>query len=378
MKITLPSGREIGDGCPPFIVAEIGSNWRTLEDCMTSISQAKACGADAVKFQLFDWDSLYGLEVEFETLLDYENASTEASWNPDIDQIRIEQAGKGKINEHTLLLEWLPKLKEKADAVGIEFMCSAFSPELIDAVDPFVNLHKVASAESTHVRMLERLRVIGKPVFLSTGAHGVEDIRAALSVLQEDWSLAFKFARDTKYEGKTAFEKPPVVLMYCVAAYPAREVQLRAIEVMRQDFGLPIGYSDHSTDVLVIPDRAVNDFGACVIEKHVNFVGADGPDAPHSLSGDQFKAMVHGMYGPHDITQPTLEERPMVLRHNRRLIATRDIAVGDVLTEGQNFGIYRSLKDETHAFHPFMADEINGKAALRDIKVGDGVGPGDC
>jgi N,N'-diacetyllegionaminate synthase len=325
VKIKIRDGLEIGEGLPPFIIAEIGSNWRTLEDCLTSISQAKACGANAVKFQLFDSNALYGI-----TSYDF--------------------------NEHNALpIEWLPKLKEKADAVGVEFMCSAFSPELIDVVDAFVNIHKVASAECTHLRMLERLRDIGKPVILSTGAHGFEDIKMALSVL----------------------ENTPTVLMYCVAAYPARRINLGIIDTLRKTFNRPVGYSDHSTDVLEIPLDA-RAMGACVIEKHVQFVEGSFPDSPHSLNGDDFQAMVESIYKDRSLEiAPTPEERPMVLRHNRRLIAMRDIKPGDVLNENENFGIYRSLKDDTHAFHPFMVDEVDGKIALREIKAGDGIGPGD-
>lgn len=72
----------------------------------------------------------------------------------------------------------------------------------------------------------------------------------------------------------------------------------------------------------------------------------------------------------------------MVLRHNRRLIATRDIREGErfracVEPGIQNFGIYRSLKDETRAFHPFLIDEVDGRVAKRAVKAGDGIGPGD-
>jgi sialic acid synthase SpsE len=329
--ITLPSGRQIGEGRPPFIIAEVGSNWLTLEDCLTSISQAKLCGADAVKFQAYNPQALYG-------------APLDGSWT--FAPIRL---------DGQLPLEWLPKLAEKAKAVGIEFMCSAFSPELVDAVDPYVNIHKVASAEMTHVRILEKLRQIGKPVILSAGASGVEDIRAALSTLGPI----------------------PVVLMYCVAAYPAREVNLGSIQLLKTQFDRPVGYSDHSVDVGEVPFSAV-ERGACVLEKHVTFVNAITPDSPHSLGGDQFKRMVRRIRdGNYPRLGPTPEERPMILRHNRRLIATRDIPVGDTLQEGINFGIYRSLKDDTKALSPFMIDYASGRAAKNAIMAGDGIGPGD-
>lgn len=67
----------------------------------------------------------------------------------------------------------------------------------------------------------------------------------------------------------------------------------------------------------------------------------------------------------------------MILRHNRRLIAIRDISRGDILSEGENFGIYRSLKDDTHAFSPGMVASVNGRGSKRDIKAGDGIGEGD-
>jgi sialic acid synthase SpsE len=320
--ITLPSGREIGEGKPVFIIAEIGSNWQTLDDCLTSIRGAKAAGADAVKFQAFTWNALYG---------------------------------HGGGESCSLPLDWLPRLKAEADKQNIEFMCSAFSPELVDAVDPFVNVHKVASAECTHVRMLERLHEIGKPVFLSTGAHGLVDIEYALAALGPI----------------------PLVLLYCEAAYPARHIDTFNVWRLRDEFGHLVGFSDHTTDVALAPKTAFQ-YQACVIEKHVTFIDADTPDSPHSLSGGEFKRMVDVVRGADIIPLgPTPGENAMIARHNRRLIATQDIAEGVPLQEGKNFGIYRSLKDEAHAFSPFLIDEVNGCVAKRAIKAGDGIGPGD-
>lgn len=334
-EITLPTGRKIGHGHPVYIIAEVGSNWRTLEDCMTSISQAKACGADAVKFQLFTSESLYGLNV-------WEGRMGTQPFAP------LKLQGE-------LPPEWIPKLAEKCRAVGIDFMCTAFSPDLYDVVNPCVDMHKVASAEATHVRILEKLRSYGKPVILSAGAKTVGDISQALEVI-----------------GDT-----PTALLYCVAAYPARSLNMTHIPLLRETFKKLVGYSDHSTDSVTIPAAAV-DAGACVIEKHVNFVGHDGPDAPHSLGPDEFKNMVSCLRtGQESINLQAIEERPMVLRHNRRLIATREIPAGSRFIEGENMGIYRSLKDDTRAFSPFAINQVNGRTAKGLIRAGDGIGPAD-
>lgn len=346
MEITLKSGRKIGDGHEPFIIAEVGSNWKTFEDCKDSIVKAKQCGADAVKFQLYDWHSLYGVNAR-----DVHDGKSGYAFD----------THTGKSWRHldgALSAAWIPKLKEKADACGIEFMCSAFDPSYYDFIDPYVNIHKVASAECTHVRILEKIRDIGKPVILSTGASGYEDVKEALRIL-----------------GDT-----PLILMYCVASYPAKDIYLTTIPLMKDPecFGTRlVGYSDHSTDAGVIPAAAVA-AGACVIEKHFTAVEANTPDRPHSLNPEQFKRMVRSIRSHEGaFFGPTKSEEPFILRHNRRLIATRDIPEGAMLSEDENFGIYRSLKDDTHAFSPFLINEVNGRLAIRAIKAGDGIGPGD-
>jgi sialic acid synthase SpsE len=233
-------------------------------------------------------------------------------------------------------------------------------------VDPYVNAHKVASAEATHIRMLERLREIGKPVILSTAAKGNTDIDRVVMTL-----------------GDT-----PTVLLYCVGAYPARCVDLYQIHNLRVQFRRLAGYSDHSIDVETIPPLA-SSHGAVVIEKHVNFVGASGPDAPHSLNTDEFKRMVFAIQNqkykayvtPDDVYSEfegiSSEDMGFVKRHNRRLIATRDIPEGAPVIEGENFGIYRSLVDDTRAASPWLIDRINGKSARRAIMAGEGIAPDD-
>lgn len=319
------------------IIAEVGSNFETLEDCRHSIRMAKACGADAVKFQLFTWEALYGVEFPNDVNT-WAGCDTHAN----------------KILAHSLKQEWLPHLKQQADQCGIEFMCSAFSPELIDAVDPFVNIHKVASAEMCHVGMLRKLKQIGKPVYLSTGGHNFSDIKMALSYL----------------------EGVPVTLLHCVSAYPAQETNLKRMDALRKAFIRPVGFSDHSMSVDDIPWLAVKEFGAVVLEKHFKDKDYHSPDNAHSLNPDQFKKMVSYLKG--EWTESYLGcENDMALKHNRRLIATKDIAVGEEFQEGQNYGSFRALSEDVHALPPYLSERVHGHTAKRPIPAGKGIGPGD-
>lgn len=314
----------------PFIIAEIGSNWETLSHAVESIGIAAACGAHAVKFQAFDSTALFGHDVP--------------------------EAPKG------LDLAWLPKLKEKADACGVEFICTAFSPELVKAVDPYVSVHKIASSDNTWPELYQAVAATGKPVIVSCGATSVADIKFMLE-----------------------FIKAPTYLLYCSAAYPARGYNLFAMEHLKA-LGKPIGLSDHSLDVVYAPLSAVNHFGAVVIEKHFTaFDTMDTPDVGHSLNQKEFKIMCDFLLGkiPLDGDRKEMEEKPMFLRHNRRLIATKAISAGDVLTYGGNFGAYRSLVDDTNGFAPAMANfapekfKVTGKHATKAIAIGQSIGPQD-
>lgn len=319
------------------IIAEIGSNWRSEADCKESIAMAKAHGADAVKFQLFTSQELYGPAANVEGM-------------------------------KSLPREWVPRLALKAQQSGIEFMCTAFSPNGYSFLDPFVSAHKVASAEMLDVGILQRLRELGKPVYLSTGAHVFSEVAEAIKRL-----------------GDT-----PITLMHCVAAYPTREARLGRIGALRKAFGLPVGYSDHTTSIDVIPWTAAQ-MGAVVIEKHVtNYPGVATPDAGHSLSMSEFKQMVEYVRSGETIHPrlPGREESEMILRHNRRLKALKSIKVGEKLEFDVNFGSFRSLVDDPYSVSPIEAFDMmmqdgairrgaHGAIAKREIEAGDSIKPGD-
>jgi sialic acid synthase SpsE len=295
------------------VIAEVGSNWRTLPDLKRSIRVAAQYGAWAVKFQTFSEKDMYG----------------EGS------------------RDNNLPLKLIPVLSEYCKDQGIEFMCTAFALDSLEAVNHEVNFHKVASSDITNFPLLERMDSFGKHVFLSTGSSTKEEIAEALKV----------------------FKKSLVTLMYCVSAYPSRTHDLEMINVLKSDFGRPVGFSDHSIDTFT-PFAANKFYGCEYIEKHVNFAGVDGPDAPHSINEEQFSLMLDRMFVSHPRYSPQPEENSMVELHRRRWVATRDIKVGELFKVGENVASYR-VKQKSHI--PPAFNNIDGMPVRRRVSKGEAV-----
>lgn len=289
----------------PYIVAEVGSNFETLDQALESVDRARECGADAVKFQLYTASAMFGFD--------------------------------GGTDAYSLPLDWLPKLAERSAAAGIDFGCTAFSPELVAKVDPYVHWHKVASSDAAWPQLLEAVRDTGKPVFLSTGA-------------KESWEV--ERARDILGKGADVY------ILYCVAAYPADVVDLDMLAFYD-------GFSDHTLGYTAAIEAARQ--GAYVLEKHFTaFPELATPDRPHSLTPEQFGAMVHMIRA---VEMPDQEEA-MRLRHNRRLVATCDIRQGEALVYGDNYGAYRSRIDDTRGASPLDWQEVEGARAVTAILRG--------
>jgi sialic acid synthase SpsE len=164
--------------------------------------------------------------------------------------------------------------------------------------------------------------------------------------------------------------------MYCVAAYPARTANLAVIDRLKKVCPY-VGYSDHTLDVTYLPYAANALHGAVAIEKHFTIVNRDTPDAGHSLDELQFATMVDYIRGRKKAQiLPAPEERDMLLRHKRRLIATKDIKEGEKLALGKNFGLYRSLSPDVTGFPPHMAEEVEGVRVKRAILAGEAISVG--
>lgn len=337
---------------PVWIIAEAGSNWRAgtpekdLAQAKKLIEVAAEAGADAVKFQVYRPETVY---VETAGRSDY---------------LAIKRDIRDIFADLSMPYEMVPSLAEHCKKCGIAFMATPFSQADFEAIDPYVSIHKIASYELSHIRLLECVARSGKPLILSTGAATEEEIA---------WAV------DT-YRALGGVE---LTLMQCTAAYPAppESLNLAALPWLEHRFGTHVGLSDHSKDPLLAPVAAVA-LGATVIEKHYTLSrDLPGPDHAFAIEPHELKEMVEAIRtaekmrgSPVKVVAPAEGELRSFAR--RGVQALREIQQGELLQENVNIAILRPGK-QLLGVHPLFLAEIEGKAALRSTPLGDGIQHGD-
>lgn len=338
-----------------FIIAEAGSNWR-MGTPKRDFAMAKAlidvaveAGADAVKFQVYRPETVY---VENAGTSDYLSA---ANIKEDIREIFADLA---------MPYDMVPKVAEHCRAAGILFMSTPFSPTDFAAVDPYVAVHKNASYEISHLRLIELGARAGKPFIQSTGASDEGDILWAAETFR-------------KNGGKQ------LVLMQCTASYPAPldSLNLKVLPWLAQRFGVTVGLSDHSRDPITAPVAAVA-LGARAIEKHYTLDNRlPGPDHAFAVTPEELKAMVAAVRSAEQalgdgVKRVLPAEEELFAYARRRVQAIRPVAKGETLREDVNIAILRPGRQRA-GVHPRRLAELEGRKAARDIALGDGIQPGD-
>jgi sialic acid synthase SpsE/RimJ/RimL family protein N-acetyltransferase len=338
-----------------FVIAEAGSNWRVGSAAGDAamgralIDAAVDAGADAVKFQTYRAETVYVANAGSSDYL------SEAGNRDDIGDI---------FSDLAMPYEMVGDLAEYAAKHGIGFMSAPFSADDFAAVDPFVEVHKIASYEISHPHLLTLAGQSGKPLVLSTGASGEDDIAWAVDTFRAAGG------RD-------------LCLLQCTARYPAPpdSLNLAVLPWLKRRFGVAVGFSDHSRHPLHGPMAAVA-LGARVIEKHFTMDNTlPGPDHAFALEPDELKQMVDGIRGAEvtlgDGTKRVLGVEEELADYARRgLQALRPIAVGEILREGDAFAVLRPGKRRL-GLHARHRDRIEGRKAIRAVAAGDGLREGD-
>jgi N-acetylneuraminate synthase/N,N'-diacetyllegionaminate synthase len=291
---------------PVFIIAEAGVNHNgDLERALAMVDAAKAAGADAVKFQTFKAERLVSRGAP--------KAPYQEKTSPD-DASQLSMIARLELNakEHRLI-------KERCDRAGIQFLSTPFDESSADLLDELgVRLFKLPSGEITNKALLEHVARKGKPVILSTGMSELAEVERAVGWLK-------------------AVSPAPITLLHCLSEYPAPadQVNLAAMDTLRDAFGLPVGYSDHTLGIDISLAAAAR--GAAVIEKHFTLDRSlPGPDHKASLEPNELAALVRGVRAVESalgdgIKRPAPCEQANRLVARRSLVAARDLGRGHVL-----------------------------------------------
>ena len=322
-----------------LIIAEAGVNHNgSLNEALGLVDAAAKAGADSVKFQTFTADQLVTPDAVKAT---YQKAMT----NSQESQMSMLRKLELSHSDHLRLIE-------HCQARGIGFLSTGFD---IESVDMLVGLGidriKLPSGEITNLPYIRHIGGLGLPVILSTGMANLEEVSSALELL---------FA--------AGMRKEDVTVLHCTTEYPVpmNDVNLQAMVTMRNEFGVNVGYSDHTLG-LEVPVAAVA-LGACVIEKHLTLdTSAAGPDHAASLEPNEFVDMVRAIRNIElalgdGIKVPRASEKSNITVARKSLVALGFIREGERFTS-----LNIAAKRSGSGLSPMLWDVVLGQEAKRDF-----------
>lgn len=327
-----------------LIIAEAGVNHNgSIEMAKKLIDVAVNAGVDYVKFQTFNADTLV---LRSAKKAEYQQKNMSKSNDSQYQMLKNLELSK---EQHGELLQY-------CNSKGIKFLSTPFDLESIDYLDTLnLDFWKIPSGEITNYPYLKKIALKGKPVVLSTGMCDLNDIQNALDVLQ-----------------KFGLKKEHTTLLHCNTEYPTpmEDVNLLAMKTLAHQFGLNVGYSDH-TQGIQIPIAAVA-LGACVIEKHFTLdKQLEGPDHKASIEPNELVEMVIAIrsiekaIGTGEKKVSKSEQKNIVIAR-KSIVAAAEIKVGELFSDTN-----LTVKRPGSGISPMLWEEIIGKPATYHFQPDD-------
>lgn len=322
---------------PVTIIAEAGVNHNgSLEMAKEMACAAKECGADIVKYQT----AVPELVVSrFAEKAAYQKQTTDAA-ESQLDMIR-------KLH---FSFDGHRELKEYCDKIGIQYLSAPFDiPSVRFLASLELPLLKIPSGEITNLPYLEEVGRTKIPVLLSTGMSTLNEITDALGILDDNGC-------------------PEATVLHCNTQYPTpyADANLSAMLELFDQFGLPVGLSDHTPGWEC--DVAAAVLGATVIEKHFTLdKSLPGPDQKASLDPAEFKALVDAVRhveaalgdGRKHVTASEAPNKPVA---RKSIVAAKPIRAGEVFTADN-----LTTKRPGDGVSPMRWYEVLGQTAKRDF-----------
>lgn len=322
-----------------IIIAEAGVNHNgSLDLARKMVLAAKEAGADYVKFQTAV------PELVISTIAPKAEYQKETTGSAE-SQLEMCKA------IHLPLTDYAG-LKALCDEVGIGFMSTPFDLVSIDCLAPLgMDWWKIPSGEITNLPYLRKIAAAGGRVILSTGMSTLPEVEEAVRVLEQG-----------------GIPRTDIILLHCTTQYPTpmEAVNLRAMDALRSLGCRGVGFSDHTQGFTA--DIAAAALGACVIEKHFTLDrNLPGPDHKASLEPDELAAMVRAIRQVESALGSGIKtvadvERPNIEVARKSIVAARDIAAGEILTE-ENI----TTKRPGSGISPMLWDSVIGTRAIKDF-----------
>lgn len=322
-----------------FVIAEAGVNHNgDISTAKKLIDAACDAGADAVKFQTFKAENLVCKTAE---KAEYQLETTDST-----------ETQYDMLKKLELTRQMHEELMQYCNEKKIMFLSTPFDRESIRLLsDLGIKIFKIPSGEITNLPYLKEIARQQKRIILSTGMSNMDEVKAAVAVLRENG------AKD-------------ITLLHCNTQYPTpmTDVNLLAMVKMRDELGLPVGYSDH-TQGIEIPIAAAA-LGAAVIEKHFTLDrNMEGPDHKASLEPKELKQMVEGIRNVESalgngIKQMSESEKSNIDIVRKSIVAAVKIEKGEKFTETN-----LTTKRPGTGINPMRWDEIIGTTADRDYET---------
>ncbi|MFH0832301.1 MAG: N-acetylneuraminate synthase family protein [Candidatus Aenigmatarchaeota archaeon] len=331
MKIKI-AHRFIGDDELPLILPDVGINHEgDIEKALLLVDAAANAGAEAIKFQTH--------------FTEKEMIHTDMKPGKISDERLFDIIKRCELSE-----DEHKELQKRCEKRGIMFLSTPFSIEASDFLDSInVPAFKIGSGELTNIPFLEHIAEKGKPMIISTGMSELEEVMRSVDAIK-------KF-------------NVPFILLQCTSTYPSKhsDVKLGAMKVLRDEFNVPVGLSDHSFGIYTALGAVA--LGACLVEKHFTLDrNWPGPDQKLSIEPDELKELVVGSKAIHQALGSEKkiieDELPVVEFARHCVVAIRDIKAGEILTE-ENVWVKRPGTGEIHAKD---LHRVLGKKAKHDIK----------
>lgn len=350
-----------------FIIAEAGVNHNgDVNMAMQLVDVAVAAGADAVKFQTFRTD------------LVVTDSAPKAAY-----QMKMVPGSKQRqmLKDLELSPNNFATLSNYCCRQNIEFMSTPFDRPSLDLLvdDIKIKRIKIPSGEITNGPFLLHAASKGLPIIMSTGMSTLEDVKVALGVLAFGY-ISSSAAPQSINDFSAAYASPQgaaalkenVSLLHCTTQYPAPydAVNLKAMDALRDNFQLPVGYSDHTLGISIAIGAAAR--GATIIEKHITLDrNLPGPDHSASLQREELFALVEGIRNIESAYGDGVK-RPHAAEIENKAIARRSLVAFEHIRKGEIFTVNNlTAKRPGTGISPMKFWDYIGRPAKRDYRADD-------